>query len=362
MKRKMTGIILTIALCAALIAGGTMAWFTHSPEAMETVFTAGTVRIEADRVIDINDSDSYEEYGEFFPARVIEANQGLNAVGGIIGPPRNNPDVVLNDNDQFFSLGFGGHIIVEFEHQIYAPELVIVAEVTNGNYPLEEADVYVSATGPEEGYNWKYAGEAKNNNRIGNTTETRISLRNLDIPYVKYVKVVDKTNKENFSKDTDDGFDVRYIKVGGYYIDEYNWNPGDKNTRIFRVTNVGTKSIHLRGKFTGAWYEYDEETGKWVKNENLGSEVVTVKLHENEDGWVAEDGWFYYKYTIPGTFPDKQPTSVDLKLRVILDGECTGNEYQGKKFILEGSFEAIQASNGASEAKGWDYIPVNKPE
>jgi len=360
MGKRVALSVITIILCAVVIAGGTMAWFTHKTDTETTTFTAGTVSITAGRKIDINDSDTFEEHGTFTPDKVIEAVQGDSI--GKIAEDRCDHNAVLRTDNRFFSLGFGGYIIVEFEYPVFAPELVIVTEVTDGTYPLEKADVYVSATGTDD--DWEYAGTADNDisKRKGNSTENSISLEDVNVQFVKYVKIVDTTDRSLFSAPGSDGFDVRSIQVRGYYIDEYNWNPGDKNTRLFEITNTGTKAIHLRGKFTGNWYIYNKVTGEWEKDETLSADVVTIGLHEDEDGWTVKNGWFYYKYTIPGTFPDKLPTSVNLKLNVGLKGEDADDNYQGKKFILNGSFEAIQASNGASEAKGWDYIPVNKPE
>lgn len=355
MRKKIAGYIITIILCAALIAGGTMAWFTHSAEGEDAVFTAGTVSIEANRAVDFNDSSSYEKYGIFSPDRVYAYEQGTDIQGRSVKDGRRNPEAVLDaESDEFFSLGFNGYITVEFEHPVYAPKLVIVTEVTDGVYPVESADVYVSV----DGENWKFVKTATNENRTGNQAKNYIPVENLSC--IKYVKLVDSTDKSKFDPKSDaDGFDVKSIQVEGYYIDELNWNPGDCNTRIFEIKNTGTKAIHLRGKFSGAWYDFDEETKKWIRDDGLSTDNVEITLHENEDGWVVQNGWFYYRKSIPGTYPDKEPTSVVLQINVHLKGEETGNEYQGKRFILSGNFEAIQASNGASSAAGWDYIPEN---
>lgn len=359
MKRRIVISVFTIIISVAVIAGGTMAWFTHSEDGGKTAFTAGTVSIEAGRIIDIEDSDSYKKYSTFSPDKVIDVSQGKNRRGGSVAKDRSYSDVVLDDSsDAFFSLGFGGYIIVEFESPVYAPEIVIVTEITQGAYPTESAEVYVSTSLEDD---WKYVGTATNEGRKGNEKENKFDITG--IPYVKYVKVVDVTEKDKFDENSDaDGFDVKSIQVKGYYAEEDNWNPGDKNLRIFEITNTGTKAIHLRGKFTGSWYEYDEDAEEWVIVDNLNANVVSFELHEDEHGWEKEGGWFYYKYTIPGTYPNNEPSSVNLKINVCLDGEKTNDDYQGKRYILNGSFEAIQASNGASKAKGWKIIPSSKQE
>lgn len=64
MKKRNIIIFLTITLLALLVIGGTMAWFTSTPDALENNFTAGTVEIEVDEhgfkdVEDVNPGDTY---------------------------------------------------------------------------------------------------------------------------------------------------------------------------------------------------------------------------------------------------------------------------------------------------------------
>ena len=357
MKKKIIVPIFIIIITAAMIAGGTMSWFTGSDEVDDAVFTAGTVTIEAGRKIDINDSNSYEKYGTFFPDKVIFWEQGKNIDEDNIDPDlgRSNPDVVLSDSDEFCSLGFGGELIVKFEHGIYEPEIVIVTEVTtDSSYPPESADVYVSATGEED--DWKRVGTANN----GSKPEYTINeLNKLGVPYVKYVMIKDVTCVDQYgqrpSGNPPDGFDVKSIQVKGYYTEEDNWNPGDCNTRIFTIENTGTKGIYLRGKLTGNWYQLDGE--EWVEWLDGGENIVTISLADKDDtDWEEEDGYFYYMNPIPGTYSGHNPENrtVELKVKVCLARE-TGNDYQGKRYIVNATFEAIQSSNNAPYlAEGWE--------
>jgi len=354
-KKRIIVSVFTIVVAAAVIAGGTMAWFTDKTEPTETVFTAGTVTIEAGRKIDINDSNSYEKYGTFFPDKVIFWKQGKDINGTPVLSGRSEPDVVLDNSDEFCSLGFDGELIVKFEHGIYEPEIVIVTEVTtDSSYPPESADVYVSATGEED--DWKRVGTANN----GSKPEYTINELNiLGVPYVKYVMIKDVTEKEQYnprpSGNPPDGFDVKSIQVKGYYTEEDNWNPGDCNTRIFTIENTGTKGIYLRGKLTGNWYQLDGE--EWVEWLDGGENIVTISLADKDDtDWEEEDGYFYYMKSIPGTYSEQDPENrtVELKVKVCLAKE-TGNDYQGKRYIVNATFEAIQSSNNAPYlAEGWE--------
>jgi len=366
MKRKVFMNIFIIVVCIALISAATMAWFTDADAAGEAVFTAGTVSIEAGRKISLNDGDVV--MGDFYPARVTGSEQGPAGYlkNQIVKKVRSNPKAVLSletgkNEANFFSLGFGGWIIVEFDHPVYAPELVLVVEDTwGGNYPLEKADVYVSTTG-EDG-SWVHVGTADNHNLRRNQTYSECTLNIESVPYVRFVRVVDITDANDFTNypndNTVDGFDLNAIMIPGITSEEDNWNPGDCNESLYTIINTGSKRINLRGEVTGSWYEYDEESNDWISwTPDPDDNVVTISPADSSSGWVQQGGYFYYEPSIPGTY-DGTPVeerTVGLKLKVCLAGEETDNQYQGKRYILRATFEAIQASNGAAASEGW-YI------
>jgi len=55
MKKKMLLMMLALTVSVALIVGATMSWFTNEAETDNAVFQAGTVKIEAERVIQLED-------------------------------------------------------------------------------------------------------------------------------------------------------------------------------------------------------------------------------------------------------------------------------------------------------------------
>lgn len=361
MKKKIIVPIFIIIITAAMIAGGTMSWFTGSDEVDDAVFTAGTVSIEAGQVINFSEEGNgeYEWYqGKIKPKRVVDHN----CVGNV-KEARTNPEAVLEletvrNDSNFFSLGFGGYVAVEFDDIIVPGDsVVVVVEDTwanSINYPKESAKVYASMDGEV----WEEIGDAYNGKDYYNDQQyNEITMTDV-LEYARYIKVVDTTNPDDFQNISDgDGFDVNAIYAEEAYRDRnMNWNPGDTSSKTFRITNTGTKDIHLRGKFSGSWYEYDEQNYCWTDwTPSPDLDVVTIEL--NDSGWEKEGNWFYYKYSIDGTYPNKDPASVTLDIEVELDGEDTDDQYQGKRYILNGTFEAIQASNGASQAAGWAYIP-----
>ncbi|MEM3526538.1 MAG: hypothetical protein QXV37_03905, partial [Candidatus Jordarchaeaceae archaeon] len=143
---------------------------------------------------------------EMWASCVVDYHQGLRKDGTPVLPERSNPNNALGEpDDLFFSLGFGGWIIVGFPYPIAnrAGDDVLVIETTWGTYPLEKADVYVSQDGTE----WVYAGtvDNKGNNEVPIPT---------GLTWANYVKIVDTTDPTPFEP-TADGFDVN--AVGAFY-------------------------------------------------------------------------------------------------------------------------------------------------
>jgi len=127
----------------------------------------------------------------------------------------------------FFSLGFSNEttgaawIIIAFDYPVIDDSGADVRVIEDtwggpGTYPLESADVYAS----QDKVVWKYLGNAKNLNYSGTLhTITDFDLGAVGLPWAKYFKVVDKTDKNAFTKlehqnggpSTADGFDLNAL-------------------------------------------------------------------------------------------------------------------------------------------------------
>jgi len=144
-------------------------------------------------------------------------------------------------------------------------------------------------------------------------------------------------------------------EIIGEGINMDNWNPGDCVEKEFEITNKGTKRIVLRGIVTEQWYEFDgTEWVEWTP-EPAGSNAAKVTLVGT--GWTedpADSGIWYYDGEIAGTYPDNPEASVFLRFRVCLDGPEADNQYQGKRYIMSVTFQAIQASH--SDEWDWDEV------
>ncbi|MBB6630951.1 TasA family protein [Clostridium algidicarnis] len=140
-----------------------------------------------------------------------------------------------------------------------------------------------------------------------------------------------------------------------------NWNPGDSNVFDFDVPNLGTKRAYVRVKVTKM---------NW---DNMGEMIGNVKLSPDSN-WVMgetktnegqEHTYYYYKEILDGS-KDKDGNDMTaekalMKLKVELDGEGTGNDYQGDTFNMKLDVEAIQASNDAI-LSAWNISDAVKSE
>jgi len=169
-------------------------------------------------------------YGGF---QVVNSLQGLRYDYTAVKTARSNPDTVLtfevgHAESYFFSLGFNedrseylpldnAWIIVEFDKPIQngpGDDLQLVEDTWGLPYPDETADVWVS----QDGVNWKYLGEADNQNPVSSYhTVTNFDLDVVGLEWVKFVKVQNTSIRSDFAhlypgqKATLDGYDLNAI-------------------------------------------------------------------------------------------------------------------------------------------------------
>jgi predicted ribosomally synthesized peptide with SipW-like signal peptide len=107
-KRAITSIAF-IAIAAMIVSGAAIAWFTAATE-VENTFTAGTVKVSAGYSADFWTQLGGYNYilvqGPRFADTVVSFQQGKRKNLTDVLPERSNPNVVLQDNADFFSLGF----------------------------------------------------------------------------------------------------------------------------------------------------------------------------------------------------------------------------------------------------------------
>lgn len=161
----------------------------------------------------------------WYAGTVYDYSQGLKKDGSAVDAQRSDPDQALElelgqSASNFFSLGFGGWIIFEYDCPVVNGEGddVKIWEDTWGSYPDETAEVYAS----QDGITWVYLGEADNTNRdlLGIHTVASFDLGSL--AWAKYIKVVDTTDA-SIHNNAADGYDLNAIEVLQDCMDIDQW-------------------------------------------------------------------------------------------------------------------------------------------
>jgi len=135
---------------------------------------------------------------------VVNFSQGLTKAGGVIDPIRSDASQALGVAEQtvvagtFVSLGFGGSLTLQFDNGI--SNGVFVVESTNPDYPVEHAQVDLSA----DGSTWFSAGSV---DQTGTVTQPD------NLACAQYVRITDTSNSADFSEDTADAYDVDGVQA-----------------------------------------------------------------------------------------------------------------------------------------------------
>jgi predicted ribosomally synthesized peptide with SipW-like signal peptide len=379
MRLRLKALLTLCALCAALITGSTMAWFTDEVTAADTVFTAGTVDISADRLVTGGGEPHYYtkigycvkclDQNDVCRDRKFKNNEtGRANVLSILTSL--NPVWISSRYYSFYTLGSGGTLTLKLNTPMTAGSGQRVIKYLSGGDSSdsgnEKALLEVSADGRD------YTAVET---LTKNTQMVTISIPDTILFDIRYIRITDLPQPASPSTRcccppppcSDDGYDLAWLECG--ILGGGTWNPGDANELSYRINNVGSKNIKLRVRLSGVWQE--QINGVW---QNTGLSVANVLISPLTPGWnlytppVSTGSGvtcYVYEATIPGSY-GQAPGYADLRLSVmLLSGPVTGPEYQNKRFVLTPVFEAIQASHiGQSESayqtepkepEGWSW-------
>ena len=148
---------------------------------------------------------------------VVSVAQGKNKDGTDVIPTRSVPEHALlyeaaQDESSFFSLGFGGEIVIGFDNRVVNDlgyDVKVIEDTWATTYPLESADVYAKK---ELADAWTYLGEATNTHFVGIHTTTEFDLGAAGLDWAKYFRVIDTTDPDDFpGQPKADGFDLNAI-------------------------------------------------------------------------------------------------------------------------------------------------------
>jgi hypothetical protein len=130
---------------------------------------------------------------------VTSSSQGLMKNGSPVPAIRSDASSAVGvaegdtTDGNFFSLGFGGNIVLRFDNPI--SNGVITVEATNDGYPTETASVDLSA----DGVTWMTAGSVSQDGSVAMPE---------GLTCAQYVRITDTSNPENFVDETADAYDV----------------------------------------------------------------------------------------------------------------------------------------------------------
>lgn len=144
---------------------------------------------------------------------VVSTEQGLRRDGSPVREVRSDPTAALGAPDgydadgefietNFYSLGYGGEIVLGFDNYICPGEDFDVRayEVTGGPYPMELARVEASA----DGENWTAAGTV--NNKDHSTVSIPSNLHN-----VQFIRITDASSLGPH-RNIADGYDLDAVE------------------------------------------------------------------------------------------------------------------------------------------------------
>jgi len=184
-------------------------------------FTEGLDLCDADIVIAAHAVIEKTECKVIVPApysacNIVEYLQGLRQDGTAVKTERSFPENALyyeigKNESNFFSLGFGGWMILEFGCPITNGDGsdIRIIEDTWGTYPVEKAMVSAS----QNGIDWTELGEANNEARDPVYNYHTISEFDLgDLEWATYIKVVDTTDISLYgSRPNAEGYDLNAV-------------------------------------------------------------------------------------------------------------------------------------------------------
>jgi predicted ribosomally synthesized peptide with SipW-like signal peptide len=368
-----------------LIAGNTMAWFTDEATVSDTTYTAGTVNIEADRIIS---GTGGQRYFEKFHYCVKSFNQkGLKGKKAFTDCDLNDILSILTNLDpvyirqrgnmSFYTLGCEGTITLRLSNPLPAGNGTRGIRYKSGGSSdgVEQAMVEVSA----DCRNWIELPDRM----VKSPQITEIIIPDSVNIAIQYIRITDiEPEEETYTYDMgvmccpppnpppcpppkyDDceGFELDFMEIG--IAGEGNWTPGDSSCIDYLINNTGSKNIMLRVKLTGVWQQ--KVCGEWRDTGLPVTNVMITPTGSSAESWnswipsLQEPGVQYleYIYTLAGSYNGQTPGFAELHLMVtLLGGPATGPEYQGCRFVLMPEFEAIQAShsNGVDGDYGWTW-------
>ncbi len=376
-KTKLFLSLLTILLAVALVGGATMAWFTDA-DSVTNKFEAGTVDVEAERTS--HSSKIIQE--NWNPGDCTELDICVENTG--------SKSINLRAKIQSGWLPSALRLLVVYtgtEVQLVAVEWDSTCKGCTGTEgPIATGKYSFSAPGPNSYMNGTFA-QLDNEIWIQNGSGYRVWCvdRLNTISGTNDVKIYDPFCNENWYKEIESENTITvpqqwknipwgkliYIINQKFLENGVEINEEVKTVEVMDIQQAIWFLIHSSFHSGGIHNDYDVDVANAIiADTNLNWELPTenVTFNLGADWQEGEDGWWYYKGIIPGTYsnPEVVARKICLDLLFCLTGSTTGNNYQGAQYWFTTIFEAVQSSNDASDDAwqmsydGANWIPVIK--
>lgn len=179
------------------------------------------------------------------------------------------------------------------------------------------------------------------------------------------IELLDKTIQPGQSADSkDEVYDLSNFMLvynGGMPV-----MPGTKASKIVAVSKDGPDPV------TGVWRT---SADCWVRvklvetlkdgDQDVWDQVYKegdITFNINEEDWVYQDGWYYYKHILTDEGTDNDQTTP-LFTQVNFSGPGIGNEYVGLTYAVDVIAQAVQSDNnnpagGVLSVNGWPADPT----
>lgn len=204
--------------------------------------------------------------------KVISTSQGMRKDGSAVLPARSDASSMLGvaENDtvdsHFYSLGFGGKATLAFKNGFR--QGVIVVEATNPDYPAEKAKVEVS----KNGHDFYEVGTVSQDGKVNVPDH---------LGCIRYVRVTDVSNKDDFSDASADGYDVDGVKADGKScreeVHEDDCKP-DKDKKAEWKEDRHDEAKKADGDSKDTRREYSHENKHGEVHEQLMSRIENMKV------------------------------------------------------------------------------------
>ena len=354
------GIVAEQNQLAVLIDGSIVA--THGPATASAGLDLGdwtrkSYSFEAtgdETMVTFSDAGPSDSYGTFLddaalcfvsepqcePERYVFADnaenndQGLTKGGAAVAVNRSNPEDAIGDPDWtsggssgFYSLGFGGWIVVSFDKYVVNVDGddLSVHEATNGRYPEETASVEVSQNGSDW---YLLSEEATNLVDEGGDGVTLLDFEETGLDWIKYVRLTD-TSDASLHSNSADGFDLDTVDATYVVCDE-----PEQKTTIVAHKIVCTDESELPNYGKGGPNMTANTAQDWVDSHDSCSlepgwefQWGPTNAPDTDDDFVGEAGGLW------NTFG---PTNEDGKATVELsEDDIEGNKHLWLREVLQ---------------------------